>query len=55
MEVLGLPIHDNGWQTDTGGIMIANYPSVEIRPSSMGLPLPGVEAVSYTHLTLPTN
>jgi acyl-coenzyme A synthetase/AMP-(fatty) acid ligase len=23
-EVLGLPIHDNWWQTETGGIMIAN-------------------------------
>jgi len=43
-RVLGLPIHDNWWQTETGGIMIANYPSVEIRPGSMGLPLPGVEA-----------
>ena len=24
-EALGLPIHDNWWQTETGGIMIANY------------------------------
>jgi acetyl-CoA synthetase len=23
-EALGLPIHDNWWQTETGGIMIAN-------------------------------
>jgi acetyl-CoA synthetase len=44
-EALGLPIHDNWWQTETGGIMIANYPSMEIRPGSMGKPLPGVEAV----------
>ncbi len=43
-EALGLPIHDNWWQTETGGIMIANFPSTEIRPGSMGLPLPGVEA-----------
>ncbi|MHB8872844.1 MAG: acetate--CoA ligase [Myxococcaceae bacterium] len=41
---LGLPIHDNWWQTETGGIMIANYRAVEVRPGSMGLPLPGVEA-----------
>jgi acetyl-CoA synthetase len=41
---LGLPIHDNWWQTETGGIMIANYASVDIRPGSMGKPLPGVEA-----------
>lgn len=43
-QALGLPIHDNWWQTETGGIMIANYPSMEIRPGSMGKPLPGVEA-----------
>jgi acetyl-CoA synthetase len=43
-EALGLPIHDNWWQTETGGIMIANYPSLPIRPGSMGKPLPGVEA-----------
>jgi acetyl-CoA synthetase len=42
-QVLGLPIHDNWWQTETGGIMIANYPSMDIRPGSMGRPLPGVE------------
>ncbi|WP_462324342.1 acetate--CoA ligase [Desulfoplanes sp.] len=41
---LGLPIHDNWWQTETGGIMIANYPSMDIRPGSMGKPLPGIEA-----------
>jgi acetyl-CoA synthetase len=43
-EALGLPIHDNWWQTETGGIMIANYPAMEIRPGSMGRPLPGIEA-----------
>ena len=43
-DVLGLPIHDNWWQTETGGIMIANIASADIRPGSMGRPLPGVEA-----------
>ncbi len=43
-EVLGLPIHDNWWQSETGGIMIANVAGQEIRPGSMGRPLPGVEA-----------
>ncbi len=43
-EKLGLPIHDNWWQTETGGIMIANYASMAIRPGSMGRPLPGIEA-----------
>ena len=41
---LGRPIHDNWWQTETGGIMIANYASMDIRPGSMGRPVPGVEA-----------
>jgi acetyl-CoA synthetase len=40
----GLPIHDNWWQTETGAIMIANYQAMEIRPGSMGRPVPGVEA-----------
>jgi acetyl-CoA synthetase len=43
-EAFGLPIHDNWWQTETGGIMIANYASMPIKPGSMGKPLPGVEA-----------
>jgi acetyl-CoA synthetase len=43
-DVLGLPIHDNWWQTETGGIMISNYPALDIKPGSMGKPLPGVEA-----------
>jgi acetyl-CoA synthetase len=44
LKALGLPIHDNWWQTETGGIMIANYAAMEIRPGSMGRPLPGIEA-----------
>jgi acetyl-CoA synthetase len=43
-EAFGLPFHDNWWQTETGGIMIANYAAVEIRPGSMGKPLPGIDA-----------
>ncbi len=49
-EVLGLPIHDNWWQTETGGIMIANTPAFDIKPGSMGRPLPGVEAAIVEHL-----
>ncbi len=44
LEAFGLPIHDNWWQTETGGIMIANFPALDVRPGSMGRPLPGVEA-----------
>jgi acetyl-CoA synthetase len=44
-EVLGHPFHDNWWQTETGGIMIANFAAMDIRPGSMGRPIPGVEAL----------
>ena len=44
VRALGLPIHDNWWQTETGGILIANYASMDIHPGSMGKPLPGIEA-----------
>ena len=43
-EAFGLPIHDNWWQTETGGIMISNFAAMDIRPGSMGRPLPGIEA-----------
>jgi len=46
-EVLGRPFHDNWWQTETGGIMIANFACMDIRPGSMGKPLPGVEAAIF--------
>ena len=43
-EAFGIPFHDNWWQTETGGIMIANYASMDVKPGSMGKPLPGIEA-----------
>jgi acetyl-CoA synthetase len=43
-ESFGMPFHDNWWQTETGGIMIANYRAMDVRPGSMGKPLPGIEA-----------
>ena len=42
-EALGRPVHDTWWQTETGGIMVANFAAVDIKPGSMGLPLPGIE------------
>jgi acetyl-CoA synthetase len=44
VEAFGRPFHDNWWQTETGAIMIANYPSMTVRPGSMGRPVPGIEA-----------
>ncbi|MEE9151676.1 MAG: acetate--CoA ligase [Thermoplasmata archaeon] len=43
-ELLGLPFHDNWWQTETGCIQIANYPIQDIRPGSMGRPFMEVTA-----------
>jgi acetyl-CoA synthetase len=43
-KAFGTPFHDNWWQTETGGIMIANYAAMDVRPGSMGKPLPGIEA-----------
>jgi len=42
-RVIGLPFHDNWWQTETGSIMIANFPVLPIKPGSMGKPMPGIE------------
>ena len=43
-KFIGLPFHDNWWQTETGSILIANYNALNIRPGSMGRPFPGIEA-----------
>jgi acetyl-CoA synthetase len=43
-EVYGLPFHDSFWQTETGSIVISNYPGMRIKPGSMGKPFPGMEA-----------
>ncbi len=48
-DTLGLPFHDNWWQTETGGIMIANFPSMPIKPGSMGRAVPGIEAAVIRH------
>ncbi len=44
MKVFNLRIHDTWWMTETGAQLICNYPCMEIRPGSMGKPLPGVKA-----------
>jgi len=57
LDAFGLPIHDNWWQTETGSIMIANYPSMPVRPGSMGRPFPGIEPAildaEYNEVTEP--
>jgi len=44
LEALGRPFHDTWWQTETGSILIANYPGMPIKPGSMGEPFPGIVA-----------
>jgi acetyl-CoA synthetase len=43
-RVFGKPFHDNWWQSETGGIMIANTADMDIKPGAMGKPLPGIAA-----------
>lgn len=43
-KMFEVPILDTWWQTETGGIMIANYASMKVKPGSMGKALPGIEA-----------
>ena len=44
MKVYGHRIHDTWWMTETGAILISNYPQMEIKLGSMGKPFPGIEA-----------
>jgi len=43
-DIFGMPFHDTWWQAETGAIMIANFRGTEVRPGSMGRPVPGIEA-----------
>ncbi|MFC3478223.1 acyl-CoA synthetase [Halobacterium litoreum] len=43
-DALGVTILDTYGQTETGNMIINNYPTMELRPGSMGKPLPGIEA-----------
>ncbi len=59
-KVFGKQFHDNYWQTETGSIMISNYPGMKIKPGSMGKPFPGITGVvvndkTYEPITEPGN
>ncbi len=43
-EVYDKRVLDTWWMTETGGHMIVNYPSMNVKLGSMGKPLPGIEA-----------
>ena len=50
LKAFRLPFHDNWWQTETGGIMVSNYAAMDIKPGSMGKPLPGITAAVVRRL-----
>jgi acetyl-CoA synthetase len=43
-KVFGKPFHDSYWQTETGSIMITNFPGMKVKPGSMAKPFPGITA-----------
>jgi len=43
-KVFGKPFLDSYWQTETGSIMITNFPDMKVKPGSMGKPFPGITA-----------
>jgi acetyl-CoA synthetase len=44
IRVFGKPFHDTYWQTETGCILISNFPGMPVKPGSMGRPFPGITA-----------
>lgn len=48
-KVFNKRIHDTWWMTETGAMLICNYPCLDIKPGSMGKPIPGVEAAIVDH------
>ncbi|MCJ7509243.1 MAG: acetate--CoA ligase [candidate division Zixibacteria bacterium] len=43
-KAFGKPFYDTYWQTETGSIVISNFPDMEVRPGSMGKAFPGIVA-----------
>jgi acetyl-CoA synthetase len=50
-EAFGLPFHDTFWQTETGCIVVTNFPGMPIKPGSMGKPFPGIAATVVSPTT----
>lgn len=40
---LRIKLHDNWWQSETGGIIVSNYLTMPIKVGSMGKPIPGID------------
>lgn len=43
-KMFGKPFLDTYWQTETGSIMITNFPGMKVKPGSMGKPFPGIRS-----------
>ncbi len=43
-EAYGMPFHDTFWQTETGCMVVTNWPGMKVKPGSMGKPFPGITA-----------
>ncbi len=57
-RVFGMPFFDTYWQTETGSMMISNFPGMEVKPGSMGKCFPGISgailnAKTYEPITEP--
>lgn len=57
-EAFGRPFYDTYWQTETGAIVITNFPGLKIKPGSMGKAFPGIIATvlnpkTYEPITTP--
>lgn len=49
MNAFHLRIHDTWIMTETGAQVVANFPCLDIKPGSMGKPIPGVEVAILDH------
>lgn len=57
-KAFGKPFYDTYWQTETGAMVITNFPNMKIKPGSMGKPFPGIIATvlntkTYEPITTP--
>lgn len=44
LSIFRLTVYDSWWMTETGGLMIANFSCLPVKPGSMGKPIPGIYA-----------
>ncbi|OGF68146.1 MAG: acetate--CoA ligase [Candidatus Fischerbacteria bacterium RBG_13_37_8] len=50
-KAFGKPFHDSYWQTETGSIVITNFPGLKIKAGSMGKAFPGITATVVNQST----